>query len=209
MTSGNIGTLIRHRGLALPYLVWLAALGAVRAACALAAPHRRHSFWRRGRSMAMLTNAGGSSAGSTSFDAIVVVLLLGLMPLAYGGYLLFRTPPPTLTASSRRRSSTDRTCASRFSGENLRPFMRVSFGTHPGHGGSCSATRTDARGRPARRCRPASTTSSSTTTRRNATRLPQGADDRAVGAARCADRSSSARSAISTAAQARAASRPA
>jgi hypothetical protein len=28
LNSGNIGTLIRHRGLALPYLVWLAALGA-------------------------------------------------------------------------------------------------------------------------------------------------------------------------------------
>lgn len=28
LTSGNIGTLIRHRSLALPYLVWLSALGA-------------------------------------------------------------------------------------------------------------------------------------------------------------------------------------
>jgi hypothetical protein len=28
VTSGNIGTLIRHRGLALPYLVWLSAAGA-------------------------------------------------------------------------------------------------------------------------------------------------------------------------------------
>jgi hypothetical protein len=27
LTSGNVGTLIRHRGLVLPYLVWLAALG--------------------------------------------------------------------------------------------------------------------------------------------------------------------------------------
>lgn len=27
LTSGNVGTLIRHRGLALPYLVWIAALG--------------------------------------------------------------------------------------------------------------------------------------------------------------------------------------
>jgi hypothetical protein len=27
LTSGNIGTLIRHRGLALPYLAWLAGLG--------------------------------------------------------------------------------------------------------------------------------------------------------------------------------------
>jgi hypothetical protein len=27
LTSGNIGTLIRHRGLVFPYLVWIAALG--------------------------------------------------------------------------------------------------------------------------------------------------------------------------------------
>ena len=28
LTGGNIGTLIRHRGLTLPYFTWLAALGA-------------------------------------------------------------------------------------------------------------------------------------------------------------------------------------
>jgi len=27
LTSGNIGTLVRHRGLALPYLAWLSGLG--------------------------------------------------------------------------------------------------------------------------------------------------------------------------------------
>ena len=30
LTSGNVGTLIRHRGLVLPYLIWLSALGACR-----------------------------------------------------------------------------------------------------------------------------------------------------------------------------------
>jgi hypothetical protein len=29
LTSGNVGTLVRHRGLVLPYVVWLSALGAV------------------------------------------------------------------------------------------------------------------------------------------------------------------------------------
>jgi hypothetical protein len=37
LTSGNIGTLIRHRGLALPYLTWLAAIGACRLAVWLTA----------------------------------------------------------------------------------------------------------------------------------------------------------------------------
>lgn len=36
LTSGNVGTLIRHRGLALPYLVWLSALGACEAVRRLA-----------------------------------------------------------------------------------------------------------------------------------------------------------------------------
>lgn len=30
LTSGNVGTLVRHRGLAVPYLVWFSALGACR-----------------------------------------------------------------------------------------------------------------------------------------------------------------------------------
>ena len=28
LNGGNVGTLVRHRGLALPYLVWLSAVGA-------------------------------------------------------------------------------------------------------------------------------------------------------------------------------------
>jgi hypothetical protein len=27
-TSGNIGTLVRHRGFALPYVIWISAVGA-------------------------------------------------------------------------------------------------------------------------------------------------------------------------------------
>jgi hypothetical protein len=40
LTGGNIGTLVRHRGLALPYLVWLAALGACELARRLMAHER-------------------------------------------------------------------------------------------------------------------------------------------------------------------------
>jgi hypothetical protein len=41
LTSGNIGTLIRHRSLALPYLIWLSALGAQE--CARLLSDRRRS----------------------------------------------------------------------------------------------------------------------------------------------------------------------
>jgi len=42
-SGGNVGTLVRHRGLALPYLVWLSGLGAVQVALYLLsrAPSRR------------------------------------------------------------------------------------------------------------------------------------------------------------------------
>ena len=55
LISGNIGTLVRHRGLALPYLVWLSAVGACelfgmarRPALARTAgpPDRAHAFTR-------------------------------------------------------------------------------------------------------------------------------------------------------------------
>ena len=38
LTSGNVGTLVRHRGLALPYLVWLSAVGACELATLVASP---------------------------------------------------------------------------------------------------------------------------------------------------------------------------
>ena len=41
LTNGNIGTLVRHRGLALPYIVWFSALGATKV---LSLPSRRPSF---------------------------------------------------------------------------------------------------------------------------------------------------------------------
>jgi hypothetical protein len=41
LTSGNVGTLIRHRGLALPYFVWFAALGACEVVQRLTMPRVR------------------------------------------------------------------------------------------------------------------------------------------------------------------------
>jgi len=43
VVSGNVGTLVRHRGLALPYLVWLSAVGA----CEIVSSRlRAESIWR-------------------------------------------------------------------------------------------------------------------------------------------------------------------
>jgi hypothetical protein len=40
LTGGNIGTLVRHRGLALPYLVWFVGLGVARSLESFGARHR-------------------------------------------------------------------------------------------------------------------------------------------------------------------------
>lgn len=65
-------------------------------------------------------------------DAALVVALVGLIPLGYAAYLLFRTPlpvlarvePDTLTVAPNMRITVR--------GSNFRPYMRVSIGTHQG-----------------------------------------------------------------------------
>jgi len=45
LTSGNVGTLIRHRGLALPYFVWFSALGACQLLQRFAARAKPTAVW--------------------------------------------------------------------------------------------------------------------------------------------------------------------
>ena len=60
-------------------------------------------------------------------DAVVAVLLLGLVPLAYGAYVLFRTPPPRLLAIQPTQLVNGTNLRVNVRGEHLRPYMRVSF----------------------------------------------------------------------------------
>lgn len=65
-------------------------------------------------------------------DVALGLVLLFLIPLLYGGYLLFRPQPATLTAiePSRLHAGTDVDATVR--GTNLRPYMRVSFNERQG-----------------------------------------------------------------------------
>jgi hypothetical protein len=69
-------------------------------------------------------------------DAVLVFVVIGLVPLAYGSYLLFRTPPPRLTAVEPQTLALEPSpvLPQRIvvRGENLRPYMRVSFGDYQG-----------------------------------------------------------------------------
>jgi hypothetical protein len=66
------------------------------------------------------------------FDAIVLVLGLWMIPLAYGGYLLFRAPPPTLTAVVPSTIVYGPNMKIRVRGTHFLPYMRVSIGQHQG-----------------------------------------------------------------------------
>jgi hypothetical protein len=60
-------------------------------------------------------------------DAVVGLIALALIPLAYGAYVLFRTPAPRLLAIEPATMVTGPDLRVHIRGENLRPYMRVSF----------------------------------------------------------------------------------
>lgn len=69
-------------------------------------------------------------------DFVAAIMLLGLMPLAYGGYLLFRQPDPTINTISPDQAVEGQEVILRITGENLRPFLDLKFGTSQGAAGS-------------------------------------------------------------------------
>ena len=67
-------------------------------------------------------------------DALIGVLLFGLVPLLYGAYLLFRPMPVVLTSIAPSRIQAGSDADVTILGNHLRPFMRVSFNAHQGGG---------------------------------------------------------------------------
>jgi hypothetical protein len=64
-------------------------------------------------------------------DVVAAIVIVGLIPIAYGSYLLFRTPPPTLVSVSPVRLFEGHNQRLEIDGANLRPFMRVSLNSTP------------------------------------------------------------------------------
>lgn len=60
-------------------------------------------------------------------DLALAIVLLGLIPLGYGAYALFRVPAPRLTGVEPAVLQLDRNMRVTVRGENLRPYMRISF----------------------------------------------------------------------------------
>lgn len=82
--------------------------------------------------MAMVDTDGRLWGRINLLDAILLVLLVAILPLAYGAYVLFRTPAPVLTAVEPASLITGENLRVTVRGVNLRPFLRVSFGTIQG-----------------------------------------------------------------------------
>jgi hypothetical protein len=80
--------------------------------------------------MAIVDDRGRLFGRLNLLDAVLLVLLIGLIPLGYAAYALFREQPPRLVSISPARSQQVSHLPVTVRGENLRPYMRISAGTH-------------------------------------------------------------------------------
>jgi hypothetical protein len=121
LTNGNVGTLLRLRGLVIPYLIWVGAVGFC----------------------AMVGSAGPARRKLNLVDAAAAIFLLALIPISYGTYLLFRTPAVRVTSvtrvpisrEERRVAGGSRLSAKlKVRGSGLRPMLRATIGSAPALG---------------------------------------------------------------------------
>lgn len=82
--------------------------------------------------MSIVDERGRIAGRINLIDAVAAVAIVVLVPVAYAAYLLFRTPPATLRAVQPGKVYQGPNGRITIEGENLRPFMRVSFNTIQG-----------------------------------------------------------------------------
>jgi hypothetical protein len=126
LTNGNVGTLLRLRGLVIPYLAWVSAVGFVAVLDTLGQ-----------RPMRFVDDRGRVLGRVNLFDAALLAFALILIPVAYGTFLLFRTPAPRITAVERvpitreeRRVAGGATLTAKLKvhGSSLRPLLHATVG---------------------------------------------------------------------------------
>jgi hypothetical protein len=79
--------------------------------------------------MAMVDERGRLFGRWNLLDLALLVLLLGLIPLGYAAYVLFRDQPPRIVSVSPDHVQQAAEVTVKIVGENLRPYMRASAGT--------------------------------------------------------------------------------
>ena len=80
--------------------------------------------------MAIVDGQGRLFGRLNLLDAVLLVLLIGLVPLGYAAYALFREQPPRIISISPDRVQQSSELRLIVKGESFRPYMRVSAGTH-------------------------------------------------------------------------------
>jgi hypothetical protein len=66
-------------------------------------------------------------------DVAIILFVFALIPLAYGAYVMFRTPPPRLASIEPATLAVGKDLRVTVRGEHLRPYMRISFGDIQGN----------------------------------------------------------------------------
>jgi hypothetical protein len=79
--------------------------------------------------MAIVDERGRLFGRWNLLDFALLVLVAGLIPLGYAGYLLFRDQPPRLVGVTPNQVAEAGEYHLTVKGENLRPYMRISAGT--------------------------------------------------------------------------------
>ena len=82
--------------------------------------------------MSLVDDRGRIGGKINLIDAIVAALIVVLVPVAYGAYLLFRTPAAKLLTVQPNKVYQGPNLRVTVNGQNLRPFMRVAFGSVQG-----------------------------------------------------------------------------
>lgn len=82
--------------------------------------------------MAIVDERGRLFGRWNLFDLALLVLILGLIPLGYAAYLLFRDQPPRIVSVTPNQIQEAPEFRLTIKGENFRPYMRVSAGSQQG-----------------------------------------------------------------------------
>ncbi|MCU1381468.1 MAG: hypothetical protein JWL71_165 [Acidobacteria bacterium] len=133
LTNGNVGTLLRLRGLVVPFLAWVSAVGFLATINRVA----------RKDTMAWIDDEGRLFGRVNLFDAAIAGFVVVLVPIAYGTFLLFRAPTPHISSvtrapiglEERRVAGGNRLTAKlKVRGSGLRPMLHASIDGTPALG---------------------------------------------------------------------------
>ncbi len=136
LINGNVGTLVRLRGLVARFVVWIAAVGLMSAIVKLTGD--------KGPGTGSVVDREGRAAGRINLvDALCLAFVAGLIPLAYVSWLLFQPARPVIHSVERSEitSAEEKIAAGlpirlkvKVRGEHLTPMLRAYVGSVPAMG---------------------------------------------------------------------------